>query len=116
MKRAYSVAVKLRHDSLHGLLILFQKLTELSILLVKSMVLYYYLSVCPLKLGVQSFCGTRTSMARFDGLTNIAQTFGDIDIESFEIIRRRVITLCLCMCLLLQESSPGQSDEGTTLP
>lgn len=116
MKRAYGVAMELGHDSLHGLLVLFQKLTELPVLLVKSMVLYYYLCVCPLKLGVQSFCGTRTSMAWSGGLTNIAQTFGDIDIESLEIIRRRFVMLCLCMCLLLQGLNPGPSEKGTTLP
>lgn len=116
MKRAYGVAMEFGHDSLHSLLVLFQQLTELPVLLVKSMVFYDYLSVCPLKLRVQSFCGTRTSMSWLGGLTNIAQTFGDIDIESIEIIRRRFVTLCLCMCLLLQGLSPGSSEKGTTLP
>lgn len=48
MKRAYGVAVELRHDSLHGLLIFLQELTELPVLLVECVVLNDDLSICPL--------------------------------------------------------------------
>lgn len=64
MEWAYSVAMELGHDGLHCLLVLFQKLTELPIFLMQSMILYDNLSVCTFELGLQSFCGTRTSVIR----------------------------------------------------